>query len=96
LARDKIQHISLGLGQLVKQLGLGERLRQQRVLDEWARMVGERIAAVSRPERIQDGVLYVRVSSASWRMELLFQKALILEKIATALGEDLVKDIRYI
>ncbi|HOT95913.1 MAG TPA: DUF721 domain-containing protein [bacterium] len=96
MAKDNTRHISQDLAQLVQKLGLGERLRQQRVITEWPRLVGERVAAISHAERLQDGVLFVRVASATWRTELLFQKALILEKIRSTLGENLVREIRFI
>ncbi len=96
MARDNTRHISQGLAQLVQQLGLGERLRQQRVINEWPQLVGARIAAIAHAERLQDGVLFVRVTSSTWRTELLFQKPLILEKIRSTLGDTLVKEIRFL
>lgn len=96
MARDDSQHISRGLAQLVHQLGLEQRLKQQRVIDQWPQLVGEKIGRISRPERLQDGVLYVRVASMIWRTELLFQKQTILANISSAMGEGLVKDIRFI
>ena len=51
--------------------GLAERVAQAGVLADWPRLVGERIAKVTRAEEIrQDGVLVVRVSSAAWAQEL--------------------------
>ncbi|HOZ20235.1 MAG TPA: DUF721 domain-containing protein [bacterium] len=96
MVRDDNQHISKGLAQLIHQLGLEQRLKQQRVIEEWPQLVGEKIGKISRPDHLQEGVLYVRVASMTWRTELLFQKQAILAKIGSALGEGLVKDIRFI
>ncbi|MBI2403655.1 MAG: DUF721 domain-containing protein [Gemmatimonadetes bacterium] len=51
--------------------GFGERLRQASVVQDWPKIVGDKIAAVSRPEAVtQDGTLFVRVTSAPWMQEL--------------------------
>ncbi|MBI2074109.1 MAG: DUF721 domain-containing protein [Gemmatimonadetes bacterium] len=51
--------------------GFGERLRQASVVEDWPKIVGDKIAAVSRPEAVtQDGTLFVRVTSAPWMQEL--------------------------
>ncbi len=48
---------------------------------EWPSLVGEKIAEVSECTEMRGGVLYVRVSVASWRQELSFLKKEILKKI---------------
>ena len=96
MTRDNNLHISRGLSQLVEQLGLEKRLQQQRVFEEWPQIVGGSIGQISTPDHFQDGILYVRVSSTTWRTELLFHKQAILDKIGTILGSNLVKDIRFI
>ncbi len=51
--------------------GLGERLKQAAVVEDWPKIVGDKIAAVSKPEAVtQDGTLFVRVTSAPWMQEL--------------------------
>jgi predicted nucleic acid-binding Zn ribbon protein len=96
LASDKTQHISQGLSQALHQLGLDQRMKQRRVINDWALLVGENISHIAKPDRIQDGVLFVRVQSMTWRTELLFQKQAILDKISDTLGKDLIKDIRFV
>lgn len=62
--------------------GLAERVAQAGVLEEWPRLVGERIAAVARAEEIrQDGTLVVRVRTAPWAQELSLMTPQIIARL---------------
>lgn len=87
--------IGAALTSLLEELGLGQRIRQLKVLEVWSRVVGERIAGVAMAEHIDRGRLIVRVSKAPWRTELLFMKRQIIERLNSALGEQIVKDIIF-
>jgi predicted nucleic acid-binding Zn ribbon protein len=83
------------IGELMTALGIDQTLRKFSVLTAWSDMVGEQIARVTVPERIESGVLYVRVTTAPWRAELSMKRLDILQKINRAVGADVVKDIRF-
>lgn len=76
-------------------LGLAGRLREQKALAAWPELVGDEVARRSRALRIRDGVLYVRVDSASWSQELRFLTAQIIARFDETLGEGLVREIRF-
>jgi predicted nucleic acid-binding Zn ribbon protein len=95
MARDRTQHISSGLDQLLRQTGMDLQIKEQRILDEWVQLVGENIGKISHPERVKDGILYVRVQSMTWRTELLFQKQIILQRITEQVGKGLVSEIKF-
>jgi predicted nucleic acid-binding Zn ribbon protein len=61
----------------------------------WGAILGERIAAVATPQRIENGILYVTVSSAPWRTELAMQRREIAARLNAAAGKELVKDVRF-
>jgi predicted nucleic acid-binding Zn ribbon protein len=50
---------------------------------KWSEVVGERIASVTECTRLEDGRLYVKVSSAAWRNEMVYLKDEIIKKIKT-------------
>src|SRR5439155_13416415 len=58
------------LPRLMQRLGLKERLHEAEVIDAWAKIVGEFIAAHSAPVALREGVLYVRVLQPSLHYEL--------------------------
>ena len=70
--------------------GFGERLKQATVVEDWPKIVGDKIAAISRPEAVtQDGTLFVRVTSAPWMQEL----QLLTPELLKRLGSTKIKRI---
>ncbi len=70
--------------------GIGERLKQASVVEDWPRIVGAKIAAISEPEAVtQDGTMFVRVKSAPWMQEL----QLLTPELLKRLGGSKIKRI---
>jgi predicted nucleic acid-binding Zn ribbon protein len=76
-------------------LGLAEKVSQYEVVNSWEEIVGDSIARVTRTEGIRNGVLVVRVVHPTWRQELVFLKAELIEKINRTMKKELVKDIIF-
>ncbi len=66
-----------------------------RLRAEWPRVVGDRLAAVSAPERLAGTVLHLRVESAAALM-LQHQERQLVERINAYLGRDAVARLRMI
>src|SRR5215470_7331474 len=62
----------------------------------WASEVGAAVAARAQPQAFRDGVLSVRVSSASWMQELQFAKEEIRTRLNQRLGTELVRDVYFV
>ena len=84
------------LDQLIREMGYQHKLEEQKVLDVWPDLVGETIAQVTQAQRVEAGVLYVKVENAVWRNELALQKEKILGMVRERTGTKRVKDIRFI
>ncbi len=82
--------------QLVDSLGLAEKLREQRVLSLWEKIVGEDIAAVTRAEgfRWGHGELTVSAQNATQSNWLRYQCETIRQNLNREVGGDVVKTIR--
>ncbi len=80
---------------VLKEFGLDKKARDYSLLMDWPRVVGEKIASATVAEKLEKGILTVRVKNAVWRYELTMQKASILEKIATEFGSGFVRDILW-
>jgi predicted nucleic acid-binding Zn ribbon protein len=89
------KHIGDTLKLVIRDMGFEKKLDQVRALELWPEVVGENIAKIAKAERVDEGILYIKVSSMTWRTELLFQKQSILEKISARLGKGIIKDIRF-
>src|SRR5256712_8836421 len=81
---------------LMQRLGLKERLHEAEVIDAWAKIVGEFIAAHSAPVALREGVLYVRVLQPSLHYELeQISKNDILRKLKRRFGAKIIRNIRF-
>jgi len=65
------------------------------VMQKWHAIVGEKISEVTECSEVREGIIYVRVSSASWRQELSFLKKEIIEKIKEKTRCNTIKDIIF-
>ena len=79
----------------LRELGYLAPCRELDVVRRWPEIVGEKIAGVSECSRVDNGVLYVRVSSASWRQEICYIKPHILETIKKETSCTSIRDIVF-
>src|SRR4030067_1045884 len=94
--RKGIKTIGDSMTFLFEELGIDKKVKSYRVIELWPQIVGEKIDKISKPDRVFENVLYVKVKSMPWRTELLFQKAKILSIIEQIIGIDVINDIRFI
>ena len=92
---SKPKQLSSSIESALQQLGLSARVKQYEVLDRWPSIVGEHIAKVTNPERIDRGRLIIRVTRSTWRNELTFLKKEIIAKINIAMKQEIVNDIIF-
>ncbi len=81
--------------QLFRDLGIDTAIQQNVAVNRWDEIVGERIAEISEAEKIEKGVLFVKVDSPVWRNELVFMKASLIKNVNDALAKNIVKDIKF-
>ena len=80
---------------LVRELGIAPKMAQYDVIAVWADVVGPQIARVSVPQRMENGVLFVAVTTAPWRAELSMKRLELIEKLNTRMGTKVLNDIRF-
>lgn len=84
------------LPQLIKQLGLKDRLQEHEVMQAWSDIVGEFIASHSTPTALREGVLLVRVLQPALHYQFeQISKADILRKLKRRFGARTIRDIRF-
>ena len=77
----------------IERLGLGKKIKERQAVLIYKDVVGKEIAAVSEATDIRGGKLFVKVSSSTWRTELMYTRHLIAEKINAKLGAEIVKEV---
>ena len=81
MSRKRFARVGDILPTVLKSIGLDQRLREQEILAIWPEVVGEEVAARTRPFKIERGVLHVRVDHSTWMQELHFMENEILRKL---------------
>ncbi len=66
-----------------------------RIFGLWEYAMGKRIAENTRPAAFKGNLLLVNVVSSPWMQQLQFLKNDIINNINTALGKELVREIRF-
>jgi len=94
--QDRAQAVGETLEAVMRKLGLQERLTESQILGAWKEIVGEWFSLHTCPDRIRDGVLYVRVVQSSIHYELDRNwKPKIVQKLKTRFGAGKVRDVRF-
>jgi len=81
---------------MLQKFGIDNAVAQNNALNIWNEVVGDTVAKNAQPERVEHGIIIVKVSSPTWRQELFFQKNEIIKKINKNIGKNVIKDIRFI
>jgi len=93
---DRAVACSVAVQKVMKELGLGERLRADEILGAWREVVGEFVAKHSAPQQLKAGVLYVSVLQPTVHFELdRVWKRDILEKLKKRFGSRTVREIKF-
>ena len=83
------------LSNLMKELGMNERLRLEDVLAAWRSVAGEFIGKNSQPDGYSRGVLTVRLLQPSMHHALTLERPALIRKLNEYLGVGVVRDIRF-
>jgi len=75
--------------------GMQQRIREQKIIDAWERMVGKAISEMTQPVRMRNGVLQVKVANSVWMNELQFHKKIIIQKLNGYIGNATVEDLWF-
>ncbi|CUT05782.1 Protein of unknown function (DUF721) [Candidatus Kryptobacter tengchongensis] len=86
----------LALDELLKNMGVEHTVKEKMVLEKWSEVVGPYIAKVSKAERIENGVLYVRVVNPAWKHHLFMLRREIINKLNDSLKLNVVREIVFI
>lgn len=94
--RKKPLKVAEALAGYLEQSGLGDRIEQAAVVDDWAERVGRKIADVTTPVHVRDGVLFVAVRSSAWLMELRMMEAEIRSRLNEGRERGRIQKIRFV
>lgn len=90
--------VALGdlLDGLLAQRPLQTGARVGRLVNDWGRVVGQRLADESAPAGLEGGTLTIAVRSSAWGTQLEFLADEVRRKVNTELGSQEVKRVRIV
>ena len=91
-----MESLKITIDSMLRKYGIDNAVAQNKALTEWEKAVGKTVAKNAVPEKVEHGVVIVKVSSPTWRQELYLQKKDIIDKINKEIGKKVIRDIRFI
>jgi hypothetical protein len=88
--------IASTLGSIIDRLDSEGHFAIVRLVQAWPEIVGETIARRTEVVELKFHTAVVRVSGAMWIQELNLLKPEILARLAARVGEDAVRDLRFV
>ena len=85
-----------GLEALVRAYRLQGKLNEVTVVSSWERVMGKAVALKTQEVYVNKGRLFVRLSSAPLKHELLMAKTRVAELINAEVGEVVVKEVIFL
>ena len=80
---------------MLKDFGMEKTAKKYEAITRWEEIVGEQVAVVTKPERVSNVTLIVKVTSSVWKYELTMRKAEILKKIHQVTGSLEIEEIQW-
>lgn len=89
------QKVGIILEEVLSQKGYFNICKEQAIVHKWPTIVDPALAAVTTCEKIENGILYVKVKTAPWRQETTYMKEKLMTKIHKDCGCTSLKDIVF-
>jgi len=95
MRKREAQSLSEILGESLKNLQIEGKIHETRILDAWADVVGNVLAAHTSNKYVSRRVLYVHMDTPIVRSELQMMRQSLVEKLNKAAGAETIKDIIF-
>ena len=91
-----MQKLNSAIKNFLQKNGLEKGVNQNKSIELWPDIVGEKISKNTEPQPVESGTLIIKAKNSAWRQELIFKQSEILESINKKLGKNTIKAIRFI
>ncbi len=79
--------------QLLKEDKIDRQFNEQQIVYLWPEIVGQGINRYTTSRWVKNGVLYLHISSAVLRNELMMSRSELLKRLNEAVGSEVIHDI---
>jgi len=91
-----LEKLDTTIKNFLNKLGLTKNVNQNKAIVLWDEVVGEKISKNTEAISVEHGILTVTVSNPTWRQELVFKQQEIIKQLNTKLGQNTIKEVRFI
>ncbi|MDR0973159.1 MAG: DUF721 domain-containing protein [Prevotellaceae bacterium] len=95
MRRSKAEPIELLIRQFLRREALEAPLNEHRLLKSWGEVLGPNIASYTKQLNIRNQTLYVSLSSATLRQELMMGRELLVKRLNEKVGATVITDIIF-
>ncbi|MBQ9705646.1 MAG: DUF721 domain-containing protein [Paludibacteraceae bacterium] len=96
MRRSNTESVAAVLRQFLQQQGLEQPFLEHKLLQAWPELMGPLVKKYTGRMEIKNVVLFVQISSAALRQELFIARRQLVEKLNSAVGADVITDIRLL
>ena len=93
--RKEVKNIGELILKNLRAQGLETPLQQKRLVDAWPEVMGDMIAGYTQEVFIKNQTLHVRLTNPALRADLSMMRPEIVKKLNTAVGSQVIVDIRF-
>ena len=95
MKRTEAKNVGQIINDLLQKENLDVAIDEHRASALWPQIVGDGINRYTISRSVKDGVMTVRLSSASLANELMLIRASIIQRINEALGREIIREIIF-
>ena len=95
MKRNNAEPIGKLIQQFLRQESLESPLNEQRLLDAWPQILGPAIASYTKELYIRNQILYVHLTSAALRQELMMGRKLLVRNLNQKVGATVITNIIF-
>ena len=95
MKRNNAEPIGKLIQQFLRQESLESPLNEQRLLDAWPQILGPAIASYTKELYIRNQILYVHLTSAALRQELMMGRDLLVRNLNEQVGAQVIVNIIF-
>ena len=95
MKRNNAEPIGKLIQQFLRQESLESPLNEQRLLDAWPQILGPAIASYTTELYIRNQILYVHLTSAALRQELMMGRELLVRNLNQKVGATVITNIIF-
>ena len=95
MKRTEAETVGQIITRLLKAENLENKFDEQRVAAMWSEVVGQGVNRYTVNRHVRNGVLYVAISSAPLRNELMLNRSMLVRRINDFIGREVIHDIVF-